>query len=41
VPVRTIEDIERKGDCRVSTLAKLAKALGTTVGELWAEQATE
>jgi transcriptional regulator with XRE-family HTH domain len=41
VPVRTIENIERNGDCRVSTLAKLAKALGSTVGDLWAENTTE
>lgn len=27
VPVRTIEDIERRGDCKVSTAIKLASAL--------------
>lgn len=34
VPVRTIEDLERRGDGRVSTLIKLADALGVTLDEL-------
>lgn len=34
VPRRTIEDIERKGDCRVSTAIKLANALQVTLDEL-------
>ena len=27
VPIRTIEDIEKRGDCKVSTAIKLATAL--------------
>ena len=34
VPLRTIEDIERRGDCRVSTAIKLADALNVTLDEL-------
>lgn len=34
VPIRTIEDLERRGDGRVSTLIKLADALGVTLDEL-------
>lgn len=34
VPVRTIEDIEKRGDCKVSTAIKLAKALNVTLDEL-------
>lgn len=34
VPVRTIEDIERKGECKVSTAIKLADALKVTLDEL-------
>lgn len=34
VPVRTIEDIERKGECKVSTAIKLADALGVSLDEL-------
>lgn len=34
VPVRTIEDLEKRGDCRVSTLIKLADALSVTLDEL-------
>jgi transcriptional regulator with XRE-family HTH domain len=34
VPVRTIEDLERRGDGRVSTLIKLSDALGVTLDEL-------
>lgn len=34
VPLRTIEDIERRNDCRVSTAIKLADALGVTLDEL-------
>ena len=35
VPIRTIEDIERRGDCRISTAYKLATALGITLSDLW------
>lgn len=34
IPVRTIEDIERRGDCRVSTAIKLSDALGVTLDQL-------
>ncbi len=34
VPQRTIEDLERRNDGRVSTLIKLADALGVTLDEL-------
>lgn len=34
VPVRTIEDIERKGECKVSTAIKLADALQITLDKL-------
>ena len=34
VPVRTIEDIERRGDCRLSTALKLCAALHITLNEL-------
>lgn len=32
--VRTIEDIQRRGDCLVSNAIKLAGALGVTLDEL-------
>lgn len=34
VPQRTIEDIERKGECKISTAIKLADALNVTLDEL-------
>lgn len=34
VPLRTIENIEHTGDCKVSTAIKLADALGVTLDEL-------
>ena len=34
VPLRTIEDLERRGDGRVSTLIKIADALKVTLDEL-------
>jgi len=34
VPIRTIEDLERRGDGRASTLIKLADALDVTLDEL-------
>ncbi len=34
VPVRTIEDIKKSGECKVSTAIKLADALGVTLDEL-------
>jgi transcriptional regulator with XRE-family HTH domain len=34
VPVRTIEDIEKRGDCKVFTAKKLAVALEVTLDQL-------
>ena len=34
VPVRTIEDIERRGDCKVSTAKELAEALTVSLDTL-------
>ncbi|WP_252243190.1 helix-turn-helix transcriptional regulator [Clostridium sp. ZBS14] len=34
VPQRTIEDIERKDECKVSTAIKLSDALGVTLDDL-------
>ncbi len=34
VPRRTIQDIEKRGDCLISTARKLAKALGVDMNEL-------
>lgn len=34
VPIRTIEDIEKRGDCKVSTAKKLAEALEVTLDKL-------
>lgn len=34
VPVRTIENIERNDECKVSTAIKLAKALNVTLDVL-------
>ena len=41
VPIRTIEDIERRGDCRVSSAIKLAAALGVTLDELCIQKAPD
>ncbi len=41
VPLRTIEDLERRGDGRVSTLIRLADTLGVTLDELCREQAAK
>ena len=38
VPRRTIQEIEKSGDCRVSTAIKLAKALNVTLDELCATE---
>ena len=35
VPVRTIENVERNGDCKVSTAKKLAEALNVTPKKLF------
>lgn len=40
VPRRTIQEIENRDDCRVSTAIKLADALHVTLDELCREEAT-
>lgn len=37
VSIRTIQDIEARGDCRVSTAKILAAALGVTMDEFCAD----
>lgn len=34
VPVRTIENTERRGNCNLDTFIKLARALGVSLDEL-------
>lgn len=41
VPRRTIQDIEKNDECKVSTAIKLAKALNVTLDELCLPPATE
>ncbi len=41
VPRRTIQDIEKRGDGRVSTMIKLADALGVTLDELCRDMKNE
>lgn len=38
VPIRTIEDIERRGDCKLSTARKLAVALNVSLDVLGEEE---
>lgn len=37
VPRRTIQDIEKRGDCMVSTLLKLTAVLGVSLDEVCSE----
>lgn len=41
VPRRTIQDLEARGDGRVSTAIKLADALGVTLDELCRDEAAD
>lgn len=41
VPRRTIQEIENRDDCRVSTAIQLADALGVTLDELCRDGAAE
>lgn len=41
IPKRTIEDIQRRGDCVVSNAIKLADALGVTLDELCRDRTDE
>lgn len=34
VPRRTIQDIEKRGDCMVSTLLKLSETLGVSLDDI-------
>lgn len=36
---RTIEDIEARGDCRISTAYAICKALGCRLDDFWKEEA--
>ncbi len=36
---RTIEDIEARGDCRISTAYTLCRAMGVSLDEFYKEQA--
>lgn len=38
---RTIEDIEARGDCRISTAYAICKALGCSLNEFYTEEAGE
>lgn len=38
---RTIEDIEARGDCRISTAYALCKAMGCSLDEFYSEEARE
>lgn len=37
VPIRTIEDLEKREDCKVSTAVKLSVALGVSLDQLCKE----
>ena len=41
IPRRTIQDIEKRGDCMVSNLAKLAEALNVSLDALWESDQSE
>lgn len=41
VPRRTIQEIENRDDCRVSTAIQLADALGVTLDELCRDETAE
>jgi len=41
VPRRTIQDIEKRGDCMISTGFKLAVALNVTLDELYRSEEGE
>lgn len=32
---RTIQDLEKRGDCMLSTAARLAAAMGVTLNDIW------
>lgn len=41
VPRRTIEDIEARGDCRISTAYTICKALGCSLDDFYEEDVKE
>lgn len=41
VPRRTIQEVENRNDCRVSTAIQLADALGVTLDELCRDEVAE
>lgn len=41
IPKRTLEDIQRRGDCLVSNALKIADAMGVTLDALCREEAEE
>lgn len=41
VPKRTIQDAERFGETKLSTAAKLARALEVTIDDLWEDDPEE
>jgi len=41
IPRRTIQDIEKRGDCLVSNAIKLAAALGVSLDELCKDSPSE
>ena len=38
---RTIQDLESRGDCRISTARVLCDAMGVTLDEAWPSEKTE
>lgn len=41
IPIRTIEALEKRGDCLVSNALKIAEALGVTLDDLLTPPETE
>lgn len=35
---RTIQDLEKRGDCMLSTAAKLAAAMGIGLADIWEDE---
>lgn len=41
VPRRTIQEMERRGDCRLSTAYEIAQALQINIDDLWKPPSNE
>ena len=41
VPRRTIQEMERRGDCRLSTAYEIAQALQNNIDDLWKPPSNE